>query len=181
MACNLSRGRVEACKESVGGIKEIYFVDYGALGSITATDDEVTDASGTFSAYKYELKSTGNTFEQTINSSRDNGTTFFDQTITINLKKLTKEDHKEVKLLAYGRPHIFVIDNNSNVFLVGKEHGADVTGGTIATGGALGDLNGYTLTFTAQEKLPANFVAGATDIDPFAGLSSATVTVVEGT
>ena len=42
--------------------------------------------------------------------------------------------------------------------MMGLEYGAEVTGGSIVTGTAMGDLSGYTLTLTAQEKLPANFV-----------------------
>ena len=97
------------------------------------------------------------------------------------LKKLSKEDHKEVKLLAYNRPHIAVEDYNGNVFLMGEEQGADLTGGSIATGTALGDLNGYTLTFVSQETSAAAFLDSPTAADPYAGMSSATVTVTEGT
>jgi len=106
---------------------------------------------------------------------------FFDQTLSLTLKKLTKEDNKEIKLLAYGRPHVFVEDYNGNVMLMGAAHGADVNGGTIVTGAAMADLSGYTLTMNAQETLPANFVSGATSADPFAGMSSATATIVVGT
>ena len=42
--------------------------------------------------------------------------------------------------------------------MVGLENGADLTGGTIVTGAAMGDLSGFTLTFTAQETAPPNFV-----------------------
>jgi hypothetical protein len=38
------------------------------------------------------------------------------------------------------------------------ENGADVSGGTIVTGAAMGDLSGYTLTLTGMEKVPANFI-----------------------
>jgi len=68
-----------------------------------------------------------------------------------------------------------------NVFVMGLEHGAEVTGGTIVTGAAMGDLSGYTLTLSAQELKPANFVASPTAADPFDGMTSATVTVTEGT
>jgi len=118
MACDLTKGRNEPCKDVVGGLKAVYFVDFGDLGTVTKTDDEITDLSGTFSAYKYELKG-GSSFEQAITSSRENGTTFFDQTLSLSLKKLTKEDNKELKLLAYGRPHVAVEDYNGNVFLMG--------------------------------------------------------------
>ena len=60
--------------------------------------------------------------------------------------------------MAYGRPHVFVEDYNGNIFVMGLLHGAEVTGGTIVTGAAMGDLSGYTLTLTAQEQVPANFI-----------------------
>jgi len=180
MACNLTKGRKEPCKDVVGGLRAVYFTDFGDFGTVTQTDDEITDMTGTFTAFKYELKG-NSSFEQAVTSSRENGTTFFDQTLNITFKKLSKEDNKEVKLLAYGRPHVAVEDYNGNVFVMGLEHGAEVTGGSIVTGAAMADLSGYTLTFNAQELKPANFVSSPTAADPFAGMSSATVTVTEGT
>lgn len=179
MACDLTKGRKEPCKDVVGGLKAVYFTDFGDYGTVTETDDEITDMTGTFVAFKYELKG-NSSFEQTITSSRENGTTFFEQTLNLTLKKLSKEDNKELKLLAYGRPHVAVEDYNGNVFVMGLQHGADVTGGTVSTGAAMADLSGYTLTLSAQELKPANFVASPTAADPFAGMTSATVTVTEG-
>lgn len=190
MACDLTLGRKEPCKDVVGGLKNVYFVAFGKLGTVTLTNDEITnltgDSSNNLTAFKYELKG-NSSFEQTINASRENGTTFFDQTLNLTLKKLTKEDNKELKLLAYGRPHVAVEDYNGNVFMMGLEHGADVNGGTIVTGAAMGDLSGYTLTLNAQETAPANFMDSDTkDVDfPFsvvdyAGLSG-TITITEGT
>jgi len=180
MACDLTRGRKEPCKDVVGGLKAVYFTDFGDFGTVTQTDDEITDMSGTFTAYKYELKG-NSSFEQAITSSRENGTTFFEQTLNLTLKKLDKETNKELKLLAFGRPHVAVEDYNGNVFVMGLEHGAEVTGGSISTGAAMGDLSGYTLTLAASELKPANFVSSPTAADPFDGMSSATVTVTEGT
>jgi len=186
MACDLSLGRKEPCKDVVGGIKNVYFVDYGDLGSVTLTNDEITNLtnSSTVVCYKYELKG-NSSLEQTVNASRENGTTFYEQTLNLTLKKLSKEDNKELKLLAYGRPHVVVEDYNGNCMMVGLEHGADVSGGTIVTGAAMGDLSGYTLTLTGMETTPANFmkhtsgqlVFNSTD---FAGLSG-TITITEGT
>jgi len=180
MACDLTKGRKEPCKDVVGGLKAVFFTDFGDYGTVTQTDDEITDMDGTFTAYKYELKG-NSSFEQAITSSRENGTTFFEQTLNLTLKKLSKEDNKELKLLAFGRPHVAVEDYNGNVFIMGLEHGAEVTGGTISTGAAMGDLSGYTLTLSAQELKPANFVDSPTAADPFDGMASATVTITEGT
>lgn len=180
MACDLSLGRKVPCKDVVGGIKAVYFIDYGDITiAYDTTDTDLIEDLGAVTAYKYELKG-NSSFEQTFTSSRENGTTFFEQTLNLTLTKMSKEDHKELKLLAYGRPNVVVHDYNGNAFLMGAEHGAEVSGGTIVTGGAMGDLSGYTLTLSAQEQVPANFLEGSTEADPFGGLT-ATVTVTEGT
>lgn len=180
MACDLSAGRNVPCKDVVGGVSAVYFVDFGGLGAITESADEVTDMAGTFSAYKYIVKG-ANSLEQAVTSSQDNGTTFFEQTLTLNLPKLTKEDMVQFKLMAYGRPHCVIVDNNGNALLAGKEHGLTVSAGSITTGAAFADMSGTTLTLSGSEKLPSNFIAGATAANPFAGMSSATATIVVGT
>ena len=159
MACDLTHGRLEVCKEFVGGIKAVYFIPYGVLGAITygTTDasDRITTIAGTLSLYKYELKG-ANSFEQTITSSRENGTTFAEQTLTFTIKGLDATTTKQMKLLAWGRPHVVIKTNANNFFIAGLEHGMDVTTGLIANGTAMGDLNGYTLTLVGQEAIPAN-------------------------
>lgn len=186
MACDLSLGRLEACKDSVGGINNIYLINYDDLviGDVAydLTDtDVITDLGTAVPAFKYELKAATNTFEQTVNSSRDNGTTFFEQTLNVVLKKMTKEANKELKLLAYGRPRILIEDNNGNLLLAGLEHGMDVSGGTFATGGAMGDLNGYSLTLSGMEKVPANFCIPATGTTIAEKLTALGLSVTVGT
>jgi hypothetical protein len=102
MACDLTRGRLLSCKDQIGGIVRVYFIDYGDLGDVTLVDDEITTLSGTFNAYQYDLKGT-NSLETTITSSTENGTTFFEEVLTLSLPKLSKADNKELKLMAYNR------------------------------------------------------------------------------
>jgi hypothetical protein len=174
MSCDISLGRLEPCKTSNGGLKAVYFVNWADATGVTydATDtDAITAVAGTPTAYKYDLKG-NSSFEQTITSSRENGTTFFEQTLNLTLKKLTIKDHKQIKLLSYGRPQVIVEDNNGNFFWCGLEHGMDVTGGTIVTGAAMGDLSGYTLVLSGQENVPANFI--------MTSLTTAGFTIVSG-
>ena len=158
MSCDISRGRLEPCKDSVGGLNAVYFINKGGItAGYDVTDTDVIDDLGSPTAYKFDIKG-GSTYTENITSSRENGTTTFEQVLELQLTKLTKEDHKTVKLLAYGSPHILIEDNNGNVFVAGLEHGLDVSGGTIVSGAAMGDMSGYTLTFSGMEKAPANFV-----------------------
>ena len=176
MACNLSAGRNEVCKESVGGIQGVYFINF-TTGSFTKNGNgEVTAVPSGSTLYYYELKGTS-AYTETVNTSRDNGTTFFSQELVLNLKKLTNEMTTQLKLMSYGRPQIIVWTMNGDALLVGEKEGADVTAGTIQTGGAMGDLYGYSITFTGQEKLPAAFISGSTQANPFAGLGANPVVV----
>lgn len=172
--CDIANGRVEACKDSVSGIDAIYIINYGidypddvTFSAVAGEEDVITAVAGVTTLYKFELKG-ANSFEQTIQTSRDNGTTFFEQVVVAQLKRQDFTTHKTVKLLSYGRPHIVVRDRNLNFFLAGLERGCDVTAGTFSTGSALGDFSGYNLTFTGMENIPAPFL----DCNDEAGLAS---------
>lgn len=157
MACtSLSAGRLEVCKDSVGGLKAIYFLNFEDATFALDGDGLATVVETTPNAYKYDLRGTS-TFEQSLNTSRENGTTVAEQTLTVSLKKQDSTTHKEVKLLAYGRPKILVEDNNGSVWVVGHEYGAELTTAATSTGAAMADKNGYELTFVASEKVLAPF------------------------
>jgi len=177
MSCDLTLGYAEPCKQYIGGIDEVYFVNFGDLGTLTIADDEITDASGTFSAYKYVLKANNNTFVENGVSDRETGTFVVTQTLTLNLKGLTKAMHKEMKLLAYGRPHVVIVDRMGNARLMGRVRGVEANVDS-ATGGAMTDMTGYTLTIVGTEPTFANFIASPAAGDPFDGLTSATATIV---
>ena len=169
MACDITNGRIEECKDSVSGLKSIFIINYDDLDSddvtYDATDTDLIDTwapASPINLYKYELKG-NNSFETNINSSRENGTTFFEQNLAIQLKRQDIATHKNVKLLAFGRPRIVVRSMTDQFFLMGLDQGADVTGGTVSSGAAMGDFNGYSLTFTAMEVSPANFLNCSTE------------------
>ena len=171
MACNLSAGRQEVCKESIGGLQGVYFLNYTTASFTKDASGYVTALPSGSTVYYYQLKGSS-AYTETVTTSRNNGTTFFSQALTLNLKKLTNDMTTQLKLMAYGRPQIIVWTNNGDALLVGEQLGADLTGGTIQTGGALGDLYGYSATFTGMEHLPAAFLSGSTATNPFAGLSA---------
>ena len=161
MACDITSGRTLPCKDGIGGIKNVYFANYGSVSVSEEADDSVLAtafAGDTF--YKYDINNGASSLTQNIQSNRENGTTAFEQVLELTLPRLSKEDNYEIKLIAFGRPHIVVEDYNSNFWFVGKENGADVTGGSIVTGAAMGDLAGYTLTLTSMERKPANYIDG---------------------
>ena len=182
--CVISTGRGEACKDSLGGISAVYFFNYGEAVFTINADGWVTDiqpaAGASVNAYKYTTRHQSN-LEQNINAAPENGTVYFEQVVNLVLKRLDAQTSKEVKLLAWGRPQIVVETNTGQSWLVGYANGADVTGGTISTGTAKGDLSGYTINFMAEEKAPAQELKGSVIGAPFGSYPNVNVVMgVEG-
>jgi|TARA_R110002049_G_scaffold53862_2_gene150318 hypothetical protein len=198
MACDITRGRLIDCKDTIGGLKAIFICkaynnNIEAVATIGTT--EMTDAGfDTWSAqvggktivFKYDLIPNLSSMTVNVNSDNANGTAFFEQTLSVTLQKIDHDMTNELRLMAYSRAQIFVQDQNDNVFLLGMVNGCHVTGGSVITGVAMGDQNGYTIEWGAQEKnaliqLPAS-AGPATAKYPFDGLADeADLTITVGT
>ena len=135
----------------------MYFANYDAYGFTIA--NSIVTALGTLAeVFKWEVKGSANAFTQTANVSRDNGTSFISQVVSATLPSLDAETQQELTLLMWGRPIVFVEDYNGNITLAGVDNGMEMTAGSIATGGASGDLSGYTIELTGEEKTGAPFL-----------------------
>jgi hypothetical protein len=119
---------------------------------------EIPDSAAALTLKDYVSPKNSSSLTQTVNASVENGTVFYTQVLSLVLNKPVAADITEVQNLAKGRLAIVVQDNNDNYFVLGHTRGAELTGGSIATGTALGDLNGYTLEFTGEEAIPAPFL-----------------------
>lgn len=164
MACDITKGKgLLACKDAVSGLKAIYVANFDEYTFTTSSTDAghlLTDIGDLDVVYKFELKNSGNTFTQDITSSRDNGTTFFNQTLNFVLTKLSSEMEFQIKMLAWGRPQIFVEANSGDFFLMGKNHGCEISGKSEVQG-TMDSLNGYTLTAVGMEKDPIWYLTGS--------------------
>ncbi len=176
MACTLNTGRKVPCKSAFGGIKSVCFADFGTIASIavdsTTKVATITNASPAPVWYEFDVKG-NSSLETTVTSSRENGTTFYTQTLNLTLTYLDAKTQAELQVLAVARPYAVVQDYYGNHFLCGFENGMEVTGGTVVTGAAAGDLSGFTLTFEGMEETAPYFLntgvtASATQVDPTA-------------
>jgi hypothetical protein len=198
MACDITRGRLIDCKDAIGGLKAIYIcksynTNIEQVAAISTT--EMTDAgfdvwSGQVAAktivFKYNLVPNLSSMTVNVNSDNANGTAFFEQTLSVTLQKIDHDMTNELRLMAYSRAQIFVQDSMDNVFLLGMVNGCHVSGGTVITGAAMGDQNGYTIEWAAQEKnalIQIKATDGPAETNwPFDGLSDfADLTITVGT
>ena len=178
MPCTLSSGRLLQCKDKIGGIKTIFIANHDKFTTgIQLTGEEVSalpDLTPALELYRYELSQAAGDFVETITSSVENGTVFWSQVVNISLMQLTAADRLELANVAQTRLMLFVLDNNDNIWMIGQYDSAELTAGTAATGTAKGDANGYTLTFTATEKLPARRLVSYTTT-PFDNMGTSVV------
>ena len=159
MPCIVTAGRDLPCKSAFGGVKVVYFCNtFPISATIDATTKMVTAIAAGPSWYEYEVKG-NSSLETTITSSRENGTTFYTQTLNLTLTYLDNLTKNQVQLIAAGRPIVVVEDYYGNQFLCGYENGMELTGGTIVTGAAAGDLSGFTMTLEGMEETAPYFLA----------------------
>jgi len=175
MACTaLTRGRGLDCNRISGGVKKIFFSVYDPNVSYTydGTNELEIDAidwNGT-TIYEYVMPLGVASITDTITGSRENGTIFYTPTVNIILNRLTKEDQNEIKLLGQTKVRIFAqlnqqLANGHDVFIaLGMANGLELNTGTMDSGAAFGDRNGYTLTFDGLEAIPFAFLEDYTTI-----------------
>jgi hypothetical protein len=165
MSCDITKGKNQlVCKDGISGLKAVYlcnYDNYGFSGTSTESGHTLTSIGTLAETFKYELKNSANTFQQDITSSRDNGTTFFQQVVNFTLTKLSAQMEYQVKMASYGRPQIFVEMNSGQFFLMGKDYGCEIAGNS-QVGGTMDSLNGYVLTATAMEKDPIWYLNNTT-------------------
>jgi len=202
MSCTLNKGYSLDCKDSIGGLKAVYLCkeyvsNMRAVAVMNGTETNQIDTAGfatwrdsagvtiaTPTVFRYLLRPGASNLNTTVNSSSENGTTFFTQTLSLTLPKLSVAQSNEIKLICQARPQVYVEDNNGNLMLIGFDNGCETTGGTIVTGAARGDMSGFTLTMVGEELDPMLWIdpavsSGTLDA-PFSGLSDAAALTVTG-
>lgn len=162
MSCNLTAGIQLSCRDNVGGVATAYITDFTNIASITKnTGDTITQISGSGTFYEFQLIRTSSQYTETVNASLENGTVFYTQELVTYFAKLSQDKRNILKTLAQSpRLAVVIVDNNGDSFYLGETYGMFVSAGTSVTGKALGDANGYNITFQALEINPMNELSG---------------------
>ena len=177
MSCDfITKGKkATACMDSIGGVKNYYFAlwrDY----DITVAAGEVTSIGTSLDqVFKYEVTGNANSLTETLNPSMENMTAFVTQVASATFQGLNKDLQVQLSLLAKSRTLVFIEDYNGNIKLMGLTNGAYGSAGTAVTGAAKGDLSGYTIELTAEEKDYAPFLASAAKLELYAAIENSYV------
>lgn len=165
-----------SCGSNVPSIKKLWV---GKFGSATftpnyvagETDDDgkqiienvkiATLVSGANKWVEFEFKkntATADT-EMTVN---DNGSYYYNNTVTLVFNKQTNDKRLAVQALASGDCSVIYLDGNNNYWLMGYDAEVSNTATTATTGTAATDNNQYTITLGENSgTMPLGMVAGS--------------------
>jgi ligand-binding sensor domain-containing protein len=154
MSCALTSGYTFDCKDNIGGLKSVWFIGYNDVASLTEASGVITaitkGAGKVF--YKYQLVRNTASFTENIAGSIENGTVVFNQELLIVINKMQTSMRNEMLLLAKNNMMAVVEDQNGRYWLAGRFNGLDLLTGSVSTGLAQADRNGYSFTFSGGEK-----------------------------
>jgi len=168
MSCNLTAGWVVDCKDSQGGINKVYILKE-PLVDFTAADGIITALETTTSAvvdgadwFVFEVPKQTSSFTETINASIENGTVFYEQSLTLIFNKMEATKRNQILLMAQNEKlFIAVEDGNGTFWSIGLTRGASLSAGSVTSGVAYGDRNGGELTLTGMEPDPSYTITAA--------------------
>ena len=172
MSCLINSALALDCMNAMGGLKTAYILA-GTITSTTVVAGEITDIVGTGSFYEFQLAKDTAFFNEAINVSNTAGTVYYEGVLTMVLQKMDAEKRNQILLLAANRDlRIAFVDQQDITWVMGLTRGAVMSASNAATGTAVADMNGYTLSFTAQEPAAAYPLAvGDTLADVVTGIT----------
>lgn len=158
--CNaITSGLTKSCDTNAGGVNKLYITDYENVltttVSATSSGDWISSVGMTASTKFYEVQTNKNVcnFTESVAIDLNNGTTFFNQVVSIVLSRRETAKRAFIEKLVAGQKQlaIIVLDSNGIYWFFGLDEGAYVTAIEGGSGTAKADANGYTVTLTAME------------------------------
>ena len=162
MSCNMTTGYNDrTCTNGKGGIKSVLLFPLGNATGVTITNNEITAITVSGEVFYYKLKSNLSSFTAPVQVNKDNGTLWYNQSLSMILASDTKELRSEIHLLAQNEVICFVEKANGTWVSLGLEEGLQVADANEYTSGVLkSDRQGHVIVLNGMEN---NEVPDVTD------------------
>jgi hypothetical protein len=159
--CSLTTDYSFGCGQGAGGVKTFWIIENDNVSAIAESSGLITGITKVAGKKfrKYQLVVETSHTEETITGNRQNGTLFYAQSVTLIINKQQLAVRNELLLMGRTLVKIIAEDNNNTWRMYGFENGLAANSGTINSGTAWADRNGYEIAFTGNEEEPAPFVA----------------------
>lgn len=150
------------CTNGKGGIKSVILFPVANASGITLTANAITAMTVTGEVFQYKLKSNLSSYTAPIRVNKENGTLWYEQSLSMVLASDTKELRAEIHLLAQNEVMCLVEKADGTYVALGVGEGLQVADGSEYTSGVLkSDRNGHVIALTGLENDEVPDVADA--------------------
>jgi hypothetical protein len=154
MSCEMTSGYNDrTCTNGKGGIKSVLLFPLGNIATSNITLNEVTTLTVTGETFLYKLKSNLSSYTAPIKVNKDNGTLFYEQSLSMILASDSKELRSEIHLLAQNEVCCLVENADGTIVALGFGEGLQIADANEYTSGVLkGDRKGHVLVLNGMEN-----------------------------
>ncbi len=141
------------CTNGKGGIKSVLLFPLGNIATSHITANEVDILTVTGETFLYKLKSNLSSYTAPIKVNKDNGTLFYEQSLSMILASDNKELRSEIHLLAQNEVVCLVENADGSIVALGFGEGLQIADANEYTSGVLkGDRKGHVLVLNGMEN-----------------------------
>ena len=161
-SCNLNDGYVLGCS-SIGGVEKVWIGEW--VDNVVIAQDScgiitgITTTGLTVYSFEQDIEHAG--LIQTGNYSRENGTVFYESTLSIKLIGL--DCNVRNRMVELGRAPLFAVvkSNAGDYYYLGLESSGRASAGEANLGVLLGDMNGLSQSISWKSANGAFLINGA--------------------
>ena len=148
----ITRGRNGACKDTLGGIKNVYmwsWVQYPFF-QIRGVKSGVLTSYPSTVVYQFETVANTNGYEESLIEYNA-----YSQSLRVNLKSVDLETTVDLEDYQNIRLGVIIEDYNGLFRLMGAYNGCDMESLNVVYGSGSSDFNGYQLEISGSERFKA--------------------------
>ena len=141
------------CTNGKGGIKSVLLFPLGAVSASTVLANEVTALTVTGETFLYKLKSNLSSYTAPIKVDKNNGTLWYEQSLSMILASDNKELRSEIHLLAQNEVVCLVENADGTIVALGFGEGLQIADANEYTSGVLkSDRRGHVVVLNGMEN-----------------------------
>lgn len=149
--CGTFTGIARDCDANVGGIKRVWIACYDSITAKTLTNSQISAITAENDAFhEYQFRKQTGSVTQSYQLG-DNGSSYYEQTITLVFSKQETEKRIEISSLAISDLVVIVEDNNGKYWYFGYDNPVTLSANEAESGTAFSDFNGYTVTLLGTD------------------------------
>lgn len=150
------------CTNGKGGIKSVIIFPISKIINSAVVSNQITTLTVSGETFRYKLKSNLSSYTAPIKVNKDNGTLFYEESLSMILASDTKELRAQLHLLAQNLVVALVENADGSIVALGFGEGLQVADANEYTSGVTkGDRKGHVIVLNGMENEPVPDVTAA--------------------